>query len=142
MRRIFVRIVTVVFGLLFLSLGTEGLADQLVWKPINPSFGGNPFNADWLLAQAEAQKEQEEEEAYAYEEEDPLEQFKDDLNRQILNQLASKLISTVFGEQEIEPGHYEIGDYIIDISSSGAGITIEITDIYTGQETSIEIPYY
>lgn len=31
-------------------------ASELVYTPINPHFGGNPFNAAGLLASAEAQK--------------------------------------------------------------------------------------
>ena len=30
-------------------------ASQLVYKPVNPSFGGDPLNGSWLLSQASAQ---------------------------------------------------------------------------------------
>jgi curli production assembly/transport component CsgF len=30
-------------------------ASELVYKPINPSFGGDPLNGNWLLSQATAQ---------------------------------------------------------------------------------------
>jgi curli production assembly/transport component CsgF len=30
-------------------------ASQLVYKPINPAFGGDPQNGNWLLSQASAQ---------------------------------------------------------------------------------------
>lgn len=30
-------------------------ASQLVYKPVNPSFGGDPQNGNWLLSQASAQ---------------------------------------------------------------------------------------
>ncbi len=32
-------------------------ASELVYKPINPSFGGDPLNGNWLLSQATAQTE-------------------------------------------------------------------------------------
>jgi len=124
-------------------MGTiTGMADELVWTPVNPSFGGSPFNADWLMAQAEAQKPVEEEEMdYGYEQ-DPLADFQNDLNRQILNRLSSRLIEMAFGEGELAPGYYEIGDYIIEIITTDAGIRIIITDPMTGGETTMEIPYY
>jgi len=30
-------------------------ASQLVYKPVNPAFGGDPQNGSWLLSQASAQ---------------------------------------------------------------------------------------
>lgn len=30
-------------------------ASQLVYKPVNPAFGGDPQNGNWLLSQASAQ---------------------------------------------------------------------------------------
>lgn len=30
-------------------------ASELVYRPINPSFGGDPLNGNWLLSQATAQ---------------------------------------------------------------------------------------
>lgn len=124
----------------FLLKGTTS-ATELIWYPINPSFGGNPYNAQWLMQQAEVQKPEVERVSW-YEERDALQDFKESLNRQILSRLSSRLIRTVFGEEELEPGHYEIGDYIIDISSTETGIRVNITDPSTGAETTIEIPYY
>ena len=36
-------------------------ASELVYEPINPSFGGNPFNAQWLLDSAMTQNKFQEE---------------------------------------------------------------------------------
>ena len=46
-------------GLLLLGLGSCGLvqATELVYTPINPSFGGNPLNGTWLLNNAQAQND-------------------------------------------------------------------------------------
>jgi curli production assembly/transport component CsgF len=30
-------------------------ASELVYKPVNPTFGGDPLNGNWLLSQATAQ---------------------------------------------------------------------------------------
>lgn len=30
-------------------------ASQLVYKPINPSFGGDPLNGSWMLSQGQSQ---------------------------------------------------------------------------------------
>lgn len=38
------------------SIGAASAA-ELVYRPINPSFGGDPLNGNWLLSQATAQTE-------------------------------------------------------------------------------------
>lgn len=35
----------------------HAFASELVYRPINPSFGGDPLNGNWLLSQATAQTE-------------------------------------------------------------------------------------
>lgn len=119
------------------------MASQLVWRPINPSFGGNPYNASWLMSSAQAQNKLEDKAAVSpYLERDPLEDFTNNLSRQILSRLSSQLIRNVFGEQDIEPGHYEIGGFIIDITENISSMGIEVLDPTTGDQTIIEIPYY
>jgi curli production assembly/transport component CsgF len=36
---------------------TPAFASPLVYKPVNPSFGGDPLNGNWLFSQASAQTE-------------------------------------------------------------------------------------
>ncbi len=36
------------------AIGTAA-ASELVYKPVNPTFGGDPLNGNWLLSQATAQ---------------------------------------------------------------------------------------
>ena len=114
-------------------------ASELVYTPINPSFGGNPFNAQWLLDSAMAQNKFEEE----YKR-DPTEDFEERLVRQILSRLSKSIIDEAFGEygEPFAAGHYEIGNYHIDMSTDGLIITIVIVDIETGDTTTVEVPYY
>lgn len=42
---------------LALATATTAEASQLTYKPVNPSFGGDPLNGNWLLSQASAQGE-------------------------------------------------------------------------------------
>jgi len=123
-----------------LLLANATAASELVYTPINPSFGGSPFNAQWLLNSAQAQNKFKEEGWQR----DPLEDFQDMLARQILYRMSSNIIDEAFGEygEALQPGHYEIGNYTIDITTDGVVITVVIIDIVTGNTTSIEVPYY
>ena len=115
-------------------------ASYLVWTPIFPSFGGSPFNGPWLINQAEAQKP-EKVQKYWWQR-DPIETFEQDLTRQMLSRLARKIIDNAFGEEAMEPGHYEIGNYVIDVTTDAAGISVNIVDPVTGNSTTVTIPYY
>ena len=115
---------------------------QLVYTPTNPSFGGNPLNGSWMFSQAQAQNGfTSGGVSTSLQQNDPLADFADNLNRQILSELSRNLISSLFGETGLEAGRYEIGDFIIDVSPGANGINIVINDLSTGGETTIIVPY-
>jgi hypothetical protein len=130
--------------ILFLSPVSVTTATELVWTFINPSFvGGSYFNASWLMASAQAQNRHVEK-SPGYQRPDPMADFEYNLNRQLLSRLTTKILNEAFGEDPenpLEPGEYIIGDYIINVTTNG-GITVEITDIITGDTTTVQIPYY
>ena len=140
------RALAVAFCWFFLPglLVSSAQGSELVWTPINPSFGGSSFNGQWLLSQAEAQNTftARRPERVGYWGRSPLENFTESLNRQILSRLASQLVRSAFGEAGLEEGHYEIGDYMIDISPREDGLHVTINDLSTGNETEIIVPYY
>jgi curli production assembly/transport component CsgF len=137
----------VTLTLLLLATASSAKSQQLVYTPINPAFGGSPFNASWLLSEAQAQNGFTQGGAagssYSPYTRNALEDFKQSLNSQILSQLSRQLISKTFGTSgQIKPGHFEFGDYVIDITESIEGVTILIYDNATGNETSILVPYF
>ena len=133
----------VVCTLLFVPLGAV-IASEIVWAPINPSFvGGNPYNATWLLSSAQAQNKHTEPTA-GYRQPDIMEDFENTLNRQLLSRLSTKILDEAFGEESTTPlqeGTYIVGGYQIDITNNGS-INVVITDTLTGNQTTIQVPYY
>ena len=117
-------------------------AQDFVYQPINPAFGGNPYNYSWMLAQAQAQNDFAEDNTYNYAEEDPLAGLQNDINRQVLQSLTQQFYQNQFGENGLTEGYYKFGSYEIDVSPVSEGMQIRIIDIYTGSETTIIIPYY
>lgn len=114
---------------------TFSVAGELVYRPVNPAFGGNPYNYSWMLESATIQNQNEA---------DPLEDFEDNLNRRILNTLASRIVDSAFGGygDELRGGHYQFGSYNIDISTEDGGISVDIYDQGNGSSTSVSVPYY
>ncbi len=134
--------IALTIGLLFLFFPVS-LAQDFVYKPKNPAFGGEVFNFQWLLNAANAQNTftDGEEDLYDPFDRNELENFGENLNNQLLNQLSRNLIDNKFGETLTE-GSYLIGDYQIDIEPTNEGMSITILDIVTGGETIIIVPYY
>ncbi|TPE44395.1 curli production assembly/transport component CsgF [Pontibacter mangrovi] len=134
----------IAFSLFHLANPENIQAQDMVYTPKNPAFGGNPYNYSWLQSSAQAQDKLKDPDAETNTgiTRDPLQDFKNSLNRQILNELSRKLISNQFGEDGVTPGSYTVGDYQIDVVEGPGGISIDIVDIGTGDRTSVTIPYY
>lgn len=126
------------FAIVSLAIGSE-----LVYTPVNPSFGGSPFNAVGLLQLAQAQnKLKEPREEWKMPERDPIEEFTECLNRQVLYNLSRKIVDGAFGEEGVTEGTYDMDDYRINVSMGLDGITVRLTDAATGNETVIQVPHY
>ncbi len=132
-------IFTIITTLSFCASATE-----MVYTPINPSFGGNPLNANMLLSKAQAQNKHKApsiEKGYA-------EQFQDSLERTYLNRMVREITDMAFGE-DIEDSIFDqdsifmSGDYQIEVITSTADtITVKITNIIDGTVVIIEVPRF
>lgn len=116
-------------------------AQDLVYKPKNPAFGGDTFNYNWLLSSAQVQ-DLTEEGGTSTDESSSLDFFTESLNRQLLSQLSRELVVNQFGEDGLEEGVYTVGDFQIDIGNTLEGLSISIIDVATGDQTQIVIPFF
>lgn len=122
---------------------SNSYSQQLVYQPINPAFGGNPMNYSWLLSSAQAQNLYQNKGAdYNPFNTNPLQDFTETLQRQILSDLSQKIVSGQLGDMNLSTkGSYDLGDYKVDINPGTSGISITIFDKISGQETNVSIPY-
>ena len=122
----------ILFGLAQISFGQE-----LVYRPINPAFGGDTFNYNWLLNSANAQNGFNV--SFGREDLSTLDSFAESLNRQILGQLTRGLFSAQLGDG-LEAGTYSFGTLALEIFDSAEGLVVNILDTSTGEQTQIIIP--
>lgn len=132
------RALLILVGFMFLSV--MAVAQDFVYKPVNPAFGGDTYNYSWLLSQAQAQDTFKDPEADNNKQNDPLASFQEDLNRQILYQLSRKLVSDQFGDGELLPGTYDVGSYHIEVTDGADGLNVSILDALNGSQTSVTVP--
>ncbi|HEX8328737.1 MAG TPA: curli assembly protein CsgF [Hymenobacter sp.] len=128
--------------LLLLVHGKHAGAQDFVYEPKNPAFGGgNPFNYAWLLSSAQAQTTLVDPAvANNVATQDPLNNFATNLNQQVLTQLSNRLIASQFGEGAIKAGNYTVGTYQIQVTPGPNGVSVQVTDSSTGNQTTITIP--
>lgn len=129
---------------LFMSLPGAIFAQDMVYKPVNPAFGGETFNYQWLLSGANAQNllTSDDETTSAFDTRTTVDDFTESLNRQLLSQLSRSLITNQFGEDGLEDGNYTVGDFQIEVGSTLDGLSITILDTSVGERTEIVIPFF
>jgi curli production assembly/transport component CsgF len=120
---------------------TDVHAQQFTYKPINPAFGGDTFNYQWLLQSAEAQNKFTDPAATGREEQSELDSFSAGLNRQLLSQLSRSLLSgQIDFENGLQPGTFTFGDLEVEILETFEGLVVNILDTLTGDTTTVVIP--
>lgn len=115
-------------------------SQSIVYKPINPFFGGDTFNYQQLLASANAQNSFEEDSGFSFEQASDLENFTESLNRQLLNSLSQDLFRQQFGDQTLSVGTFVFGSLVVEVSPTSNGLLVNILDTTTGEQTQITIP--
>ena len=135
-------ITSVLTFFLILAFGMQAAdAQQLVYEPKNPAFGGNPGNYSWLMNSANTQNLFEADRTFDRFQRDPLSDFQASLQRQVLSQLTRDLVLRQF-DGEVQESRYEFGEFSIEIIPGADGIVVKIFNILTGDETSITIPNF
>lgn len=117
-------------------------AQQFVYKPINPAFGGDTFNYQWLLSSAGAQNQFDDNNSREnpFKDLNSLSSFTDSLNRQILSELSRKLFGDTFGDGDLQPGTYVFGSIYLEVVQTGQGLLINILNTSTGEQSQIIVP--
>lgn len=120
-------------------------ATELVYFPLNPSFGGSPLNGPVLLNSAIATNKHTDPNAdadlFGASQKSPLETFQETLERAILGRLATSATSRIVGEDgKLIPGTLETENFTIDIVDVGGGLlAITTMDKVTGGLTTFQV---
>jgi curli production assembly/transport component CsgF len=134
-----------------LSLAAGHAASQdLVYQPVNPSFGGSPLNSGHLLSIANAQRN-----ATASDYEAPrssssfnsastglsqAELFARQLQSRLLSSLSSEVVEAIFGDDPQESGKVVFGTTEITFDRGVDSIDLTLTDTVEGTVTEISVP--
>lgn len=125
---------------IFLLCAGSAAAQQLTYTPINPTFGGNPFNSSHLLATANAQN-QFLPKSSTFTAPTQAEQFASQLQSTILAGVAQQVSNAIFGDNPQQSGTISFGGTTVNFSRQLGSITINITDT-KGVTTTIVVPTF
>ena len=115
-------------------------AQDLTYQPIDPSFGGNPFNSAHLLGIANAQNDYKDPNARSSSSQADI--FARQLQSRLLSALSSQIVDAIFGDNPQERGTISFGGQTIDFVRGLTEVTLTITDDDTGEVTTIVVPTF
>lgn len=121
------------------SSGFAASAQELVYTPVNPSFGGDSFNSAHLLGIANAQNDYKDPNATTTGN-SQIDQFLRQLQSRLLSSLAAQVNDAIFGDNPQESGTITFGDQTITFVRLLDSVALTITDSTTGAVTEISIP--
>lgn len=124
-------------SLLVLGLSAPASAD-MIYKPINPSFGGDSFNSSHLQGLAGSENQYKESASSA--QQSTSERFISMLESRLYSSLASQVSDAIFGVNAQQHGTITFDDQTITFDNNGTNVTLTVVDSSTGQVTNIVIP--
>lgn len=125
---------------LALAFAAPAAAQDITYQPIDPSFGGNPFNSAHLLGIANGQNDYKDPNATTNNSQADI--FARQLQSRLLSALSSQIVDAIFGENPQESGTISFGGQTINFERSLTEVTLTITDDDTGEVTTIVIPTF
>ena len=129
------------FATFAIALGTvPASAQDITYQPIDPSFGGNPFNSAHLLGIANAQNDYKDPQSTANSSQADI--FARQLQSRLLSALSSQIVDAIFGDNPQQSGTIKFGGQTITFNRSLTEVTLTITDDDTGEVTTIVVPTF
>ena len=124
-----------------IALGAAPAAAQdITYQPIDPTFGGNPFNSAHLLGIANAQNDYKDPKATANSSQADI--FARQLQSRLLSALSSQIVDAIFGDNPQQHGTISFGGQTITFDRGLTDVTLNITDDDTGEVTTIVVPTF
>jgi curli production assembly/transport component CsgF len=114
-------------------------ASELVYTPVNPTFGGSPLNSSQLMSEASAQKPSAPVSAAATQQ-STAQQFIQMLQSQLYASLANSVASAITGQNAQLEGTIKLNSMQLTWNTLAGQTNITMTDFSTGQITQISVP--
>ncbi|MGO3056031.1 MULTISPECIES: curli assembly protein CsgF [Halomonas] len=126
------------YTLLAITLGTliasTASAGELIYRPLNPSFGGDPFMGTYLLGKAQSQDTNTDPNSRGIETISSTERLVQSLESRLISQLISDV-----GAGNVGQGSFDSGDFSVVVRDEGGQLIVRVIDKVTGDVTNISV---
>ncbi|MGS2745280.1 curli assembly protein CsgF [Halomonas sp. LS-001] len=109
-------------------------AGELVYQPINPSFGGDPFVGSYLIGKAQAQDTNTDPNARRAQPTSATERLIQSLESRLISQLISDV-----SRGEVQEGSFDSDEFGVVVSDSSGELVVRVVDKVTGGVTEISV---
>jgi len=120
-------------GLMTIAV-TQAQAGNLIYQPINPSFGGDPFVGSYLLGKAQAQDTTTDPNTRSVQSLSSTERLLQNLESRLISQLISDV-----SRGEVDEGSFESDEFGVVVSDSSGQLVVRVVDKITGDVTEISV---
>ncbi len=127
------------------ALASQAAATELVYYPLNPSFGGSPLNGSVLLNSALATNKHTAPDMAGeeFKEKTPAQLLNDSIERNVIGRLSMAASSQILDANgNFIPGRLETTNFVINVVVSGSNpndLTVTTTDKLTGASTIFHV---
>jgi curli production assembly/transport component CsgF len=125
-----------------LSAASAAAASELLYTPVNPTFGGSPLNSTQLMSEAAAQKPSAPVKTSKQTQQSTAQQFIQMLQSQLYASLANSVANAITGQNAQEAGTIKLNSMQLTWNTANGQTSIVMTDFATGQVTEITVPQY
>ncbi|MFA0087719.1 curli assembly protein CsgF [Vibrio sp. 10N.261.51.F12] len=110
-------------------------SSELVYTPVNPSFGGNPLNSSHLFNHANAINDYDDPDGSSFDlgnDESALDRLASSLESRLISQLLADIGNGNTGQLETD-------DFFLNVVDTDGTLLVQIVDKATGESTEISV---
>lgn len=121
-------------GVLVSVLTLQTSAGELVYRPLNPSFGGDPFMGSYMLNKAQSQDTNTDPNTRSSERLSSTDRLIQSLESRLISQLLSDV-----GSGDISEGGFDSDEFSVVVRDEGGQLVVRVVDKLTGDVTNISV---
>lgn len=109
-------------------------AGEMIYEPLNPSFGGDPFMGSYMLNKAQSQDTNTDPNTRDIERLSSTERLIQSLESRLISQLLTDV-----GSGEISEGGFDSDEFSVVVRDEGGELVVRVVDKLTGDVTNISV---
>jgi curli production assembly/transport component CsgF len=115
-------------------------AENLIYRPVNPSFGGNPLNSNHLYQGAELTNEFEDVFDLFADERTAADDFLDSLQSSVIAGAASQITQAIFEDGAPPSGIFTLEQAVVSYETVGSNVIVRVNDGVSTRTLTIPKP--